>query len=65
VSEKLFEENWLEILRLAASVRAGTVAPSALLKRLAAYPRQNTLAKALLIIVMLVSGRRDDDRQRA
>jgi TnpA family transposase len=47
VSEKLFEENWLEILRLAASVRAGTVAPSALLKRLAAYPRQNTLAKAL------------------
>ena len=47
VSEKLFEENWTEILRLAASVRAGTVAPSALLKRLAAYPRQNTLAKAL------------------
>jgi TnpA family transposase len=47
VSKKLFEENWLEILRLAASVRAGTVAPSALLKRLAAYPRQNTLAKVL------------------
>jgi TnpA family transposase len=29
------------------SVRAGTVAPSSLLKRLASYPRQNTLAKAL------------------
>jgi len=47
VSESLLEENWPEILRLASSVRAGTVAPSALLKRLAAYPRQNTLAKAL------------------
>jgi TnpA family transposase len=47
VNAKLFEENWPEILRLAASVRAGTVAPSSLLKRLAAYPRQNALAKTL------------------
>jgi TnpA family transposase len=41
------EENWDEILRMAASIRAGTVAPSVLLRRLAAYPRQNALARAL------------------
>jgi len=40
-------ENWDEILRLAASIKTGTVAPSAILRRLAAYPRQNALAKAL------------------
>jgi len=40
-------ENWDEILRLAASIKAGTVAPSAILRRLAAYPRQNALAKSL------------------
>lgn len=44
---RLVEENWSEILRLAASIRAGTVAPSAILGRLSAYPRQNALAKAL------------------
>ena len=40
-------ENWDETLRLAASIKAGTVTPSAILRRLAAYPRQNALAKAL------------------
>jgi hypothetical protein len=30
-----------------ASIKAGTVAPSAILRRLTAYPRQNTLTKAL------------------
>ena len=40
-------ENWDEVLRMAASIKAGTVAPSAILRRLAAYPRQNALAKAL------------------
>ena len=44
---RVIAENWEEILRLAASIKAGTVAPSAILRRLAAYPRQNTLAKAL------------------
>ena len=39
------EENWDETLRMTASIRAGTVAPSALLRRLAAYPRQNALAR--------------------
>ncbi len=40
-------ENWDETLRLAASIKAGTVAPSALMRRLAAYPKQNGLAKTL------------------
>ena len=44
---RVIAENWDEILRLAASIKAGTVAPSAILRRLAAYPRQNALAKAL------------------
>lgn len=47
VNLRVVAENWDEILRLAASIRAGTVAPSAILRRLAAYPRQNALAKAL------------------
>ena len=44
---RVIAENWDKILRLAASIKAGTVAPSAILRRLAAYPRQNDLAKAL------------------
>jgi TnpA family transposase len=44
---RVIAENWEEMLRLAASIKAGTVAPSAILRRLAAYPRQNALAKAL------------------
>src|SRR5208337_4190829 len=47
VNLRVIEENWAEVLRLAASTRAGTVEPSALMRRLAAYPRQNALAKAL------------------
>ena len=40
-------ENWNETLRCAASIKAGTVAPSALMRRLAAYPKQNAQAKTL------------------
>src|SRR5271155_2656712 len=47
IDPRVIAENWDEILRLAASIKAGTVAPSAILRRLAAYPRQNALAKAL------------------
>lgn len=39
--------HWEELLRLATSIRVGTVTASAMLKRLAAYPRQNGLALAL------------------
>ncbi len=40
-------EQWDEVLRLVASLRAGTVMPSAMLKTLAAYRRQNQLDLAL------------------
>lgn len=39
--------HWDDILRVAASIRTGTVTASLMLRRLAAYPRQNGLAKAL------------------
>jgi TnpA family transposase len=47
VDFRVVGENWDETLRLAASIKAGTVAPSALMRRLAAYPKQNALAKTL------------------
>ena len=47
IDMRIIAENWDELLRLAASIKAGTVAPSAILRRLAAYPRQNALAKSL------------------
>ena len=47
IDEKLITEHWEDVLRLAASVRTGTVSASLMLKRLGAYPRQNGLALAL------------------
>jgi hypothetical protein len=47
VDFRVIGENWDETLRLAAPIKAGTVAPSALMRRLAAYPKQNALAKTL------------------
>ena len=47
INLRRIEENWDETLRMTASIRAGTVAPSVLMRRLAAYPRQNALARAL------------------
>jgi TnpA family transposase len=47
INFRRIEENWDETLRMTASIRAGTVAPSVLMRRLAAYPRQNALARAL------------------
>ena len=47
INLRKIEENWDETLRITASIRAGTVAPSVLMRRLAAYPRQNALARAL------------------
>ncbi|SEF07583.1 Transposase and inactivated derivatives, TnpA family [Rhizobiales bacterium GAS188] len=40
-------ESWDDIIRLAASIKAGTVAPSTMLKKLGAYKRQNRLDFAL------------------
>ena len=39
--------NWDDLLRLASSIRQGTVTASLILRKLAAYPRQNGLALAL------------------
>jgi TnpA family transposase len=47
INFRRIEENWDETLRMTALIRAGTVAPSVLMRRLAAYPRQNALARAL------------------
>jgi TnpA family transposase len=44
---KLIEAQFSEILRLAASIRQGTVTASLILRKLGAYPRQNSLALAL------------------
>jgi TnpA family transposase len=43
----IIREHWGEIIRLAASIKAGTVAPSIILKKLASFPRQNQLDLAL------------------
>lgn len=43
----VIREHWDEVLRLVTSLKAGTVLPSAMLKRLAAFQRQNQLDLAL------------------
>lgn len=40
-------DNWEQILRLTSSVKMGTVQASLMLRKLSAYPRQNSLALAL------------------
>jgi TnpA family transposase len=47
VRTDLIERNWPDVLRLAASMALGAVQPSAILRKLASYPRQNELALAL------------------
>jgi len=44
---KLIQQHWDEILRLAASIKHGTVTASLMLRKLGSYPRQNGLALAL------------------
>lgn len=44
---KDIESNWSDVLRLATSINQGTVTASLMLKKLASYPKQNGLAKAL------------------
>jgi hypothetical protein len=45
--EKLITAHWNDVLRFVTSIRTGAVSASLLLKRLGAYPRQNSLALAL------------------
>lgn len=47
INEKTIRTHWPEALRLAASMSSGTIKPSHILQKLAAYPRQNGLAQAL------------------
>jgi TnpA family transposase len=47
VREALIIPNWPDILRIAATMAAGTIAPSQILRKLASYPRQNELALAM------------------
>lgn len=47
INTRHIEPQWEDILRLAASIKTGTVTASLILKKLAAYPRQNGLALAL------------------
>ena len=44
---KLIEQQFLEVLRLIASIKKGTVTASLILRKLGSYPRQNSLALAL------------------
>ncbi|WP_139157357.1 Tn3 family transposase, partial [Klebsiella pneumoniae] len=44
---KEIETHWHEVLRLASSIKQGTVTASLMMKKLASYPKQNGLAKAL------------------
>lgn len=47
VKTDTIREHWGEVLRLVASLKAGHVAPSAMLRKLAAYERQNQVDLAL------------------
>jgi TnpA family transposase len=44
---RVVSDHWFELLRLALSIKTGTVTASVILRKLAAYPRQNGLALAL------------------
>ena len=47
IQARKIEQSWDEILRLASSIRMGTVTASLILGKLASYPHQNGLAQAL------------------
>ena len=47
IREKLIIENWPDILRAVATMAAGVMPPSQLLRKFASYPRQHELALAL------------------
>lgn len=47
INTKTIAQHWDEILRLATSIKTGTVTASLMMRKLGAYPRQNGLAVAL------------------
>ena len=47
INMKVIQDHWQDILRLIMSIKTGTVTASVILRKLAAYPRQNGLALAL------------------
>ena len=47
INMKAIQDHWPDILRLVMSIKTGTVTASVILRKLAAYPRQNGLAHAL------------------
>jgi TnpA family transposase len=47
INMKVINDHWQDVLRLAMSIKTGTVTASVILRKLAAYPRQNGLAHAL------------------
>ena len=47
INLKAIRTHWNEILRLAVSIKQGTVTASLMLRKLGSYPRQNGLAMAL------------------
>jgi TnpA family transposase len=47
INLRAISDHWFELLRLATSIKTGTVTASVILRKLAAYPRQNALAHAL------------------
>jgi TnpA family transposase len=47
INVKHIRTQWDEVLRLAASIKQGTVTASLMLRKLGSYPRQNGLAMAL------------------
>ena len=47
IKADVIREHWDEVLRLVASLKAGHVAPSTMLRKLAAYERQNLVDLAL------------------
>jgi len=47
INQKIIRSQWSEYLHLATSTKQGTVTASLMLRKLASYPRQNGLARAL------------------
>ena len=47
ININLIRAHWIDILRIATSIRTGTVTASLIMRQLASYPRQNGVAAAL------------------